>query len=518
MTGSAMPRRATLTSAPTSPAGTSSAASRPFGRTGWLTAALTGAGVGWQQILHTHAGASEQGEPPALLHWARDAALALPSVFLAIVVATLVVERLSAGRRDDALRAAGVAVGAATALGLGAQVHAVLFGAHHAHSGTELPLWLHLLRDSLTSLPVTLGTALLVLAFRRPTLRLPRLRKGVLRRSAPRVAALSLLASPLAALAPATPAVAADAGGPCPTGARQISYDLAAFENVIPINGWGDKIPSGLQYALRDADARNGKDAIVANPNISQPLIIRANVGDCITVSLRNDIVGRRVGIHPDGLVQFDPKTSDGARVGANPDTTAATGQTRTYTWYADHTGEAPLVDLANLNQETRPDKVPDGAATDPAGAEAADPAGAEAADPAGADGPEGADIDPAADPGIPTIELGLYGGIVVSEKGSTWHDPKTGADLLDQSTGRAVQTAWAADIHNAGARDFRSFALVFMDENESIVDRDGLIPTSPTTGLPDPTFGINYRQAPLRNRLRAILDFRAGKKITLPN
>ena len=40
-------------------------------------------------------------------------------------------------------------------------------------------------------------------------------------------------------------------------------------------------------------------------------------------VTMRNDL-DHRVGLHPDGLVQFDPEASDGARVGRNPDTTVA--------------------------------------------------------------------------------------------------------------------------------------------------------------------------------------------------
>jgi hypothetical protein len=45
---------------------------------------------------------------------------------------------------------------------------------------------------------------------------------------------------------------------------------------------------------------------MTANPNLTQPVVVRANVGDCITVKLKNGISGKRVGIHPDGLVQLD--------------------------------------------------------------------------------------------------------------------------------------------------------------------------------------------------------------------
>jgi manganese oxidase len=266
-------------------------------------------------------------------------------------------------------------------------------------------------------------------------------------------------------------------GGVCPSDARPITYDVAAFETVIPLNGWGDHIPNGLVYGLKGDDARVGKADILANPNLTQPFVLRANVGDCITVNLRNDIAGRRIGMHVDGLVQADPKDSDGTRVGFNPDSTAgpegAPDNQVSYTWYADKVGQSALVDAANL----------DGAAAD-----------------------------------HPSIQRGLYGALVVHPRGSTWHNSITGNDLLDQATGRAVETQLFADVVVPDAPDFRSMALVILDENEGVKDRNGAQPTFPTTGLADSTFGINYRSEPLRNRIRAVLEHRAGQSVTLPN
>jgi len=75
----------------------------------------------------------------------------------------------------------------------------------------------------------------------------------------------------------------------CADATRTITYDVAAFETVIPVNGWGDQVVGGMIYALQSQKA-----AIVANPNLTQPIVIRANVGDCIRVTLRNDIPARR--------------------------------------------------------------------------------------------------------------------------------------------------------------------------------------------------------------------------------
>jgi manganese oxidase len=291
------------------------------------------------------------------------------------------------------------------------------------------------------------------------------------------VMAAILTATPVAT-ALVTPAT--EANGVCPAGARAIEYDLAAFQQVIPLNGWGDKLADGLMYGLKNADARINKDAIVANPNLTQPLVVRANVGDCISLKVRNDITDRRIGLSTQGLVQLDVKTSDGARVGNNPDTTIATGGERTYTWYADQEGQAPLYDNANLDPDASKHT---------------------------------------------SIQLGLYGAVIVHPKGATWHNQVTGADLL--TDGRAVETQVFADVH-AGTESTRSAVMVVGDENEDVRDRKGKVPTYPTTGLKDSTFGINYRSEPLRNRLRAIQEHRGtvtpenprgvARTITLPN
>jgi hypothetical protein len=98
-----------------------------------------------------------------------------------------------------------------------------------------------------------------------------------------------------------------------------------------------------------------------------EPLVLRANAGDCLRVTLENrlpmeeagpmpDLDGwntlpmivddfnnnqirpsRHVGLHPQ-LVSYDMADSDGANVGWNPEQTVAPGQSREYKWYAGHT------------------------------------------------------------------------------------------------------------------------------------------------------------------------------------
>ncbi len=321
------------------------------------------------------------------------------------------------------------------------------------------------LARALVALPVALPVAAAAVSMARG-LSTVELAVSPRHRIAPAFLAVALLGATVVVVPTAVSSPAAAANGVCPAGAREVQYDLAAFQTVIPLNGWGDRIMSGLVYALQD-----DKDAIVANPNLTQPIVIRANVGDCIIVSLRNDISDRRVGIHPDGVVQFDPKVSDGAMVGNNPDTTVGFGEEREYVWYADREGEAPVLDIANLDT---------------------------------------------AAPGHATVQKGLYGAVIVHPAGSTWHNQITGSDLL--VGGEAVESQLFADIRIPEVPDYRSFAMVMMDQNEDIVDRDGLPPTNPKTGFGEDLFGINYRSEPLSNRMRAVKEFRAGQAITLPN
>jgi hypothetical protein len=442
----------------------------------FATIAATIAGTAWLQVVHARLapghghGTGETLDP--MLHLVRDGGLAIP---LALLVTVLAVYRaLTRGERvAPGTAVAAGAFGATAAFGIGAPVHSMLFEQAAGVTGPA-SMARHALAQVVLALPVTLPAAATMLAAAVVVHRF-RHRDRIVRRHSRLLRATAVTAG-LAGVAlavpigPVTPTASA-ATGVCPAGARPVLYDLAAFRSVIPLNGWGDKIPNGMVYALKSRKA-----AIEANPNLVQPLVIRANVGDCISVRLRNDIAGRRIGIHPEGLVRFDPITSDGAAIGRNPDTTVATGQERTYTWYADRVGEAALLDLANLDD--------------------ASSAGS-------------------------SVAFGLYGAVVVHPTGTRWRNQITGADLLGSADGTnvAVDTQVYADVVNDPLKPaFRSFVMVLLDENEHVVDRNGRTPTNPLNGQPESTFGINYRSEPLRNRLRAVMEYRAGKTITLPN
>ncbi|HEX8245068.1 MAG TPA: hypothetical protein VF541_16275, partial [Longimicrobium sp.] len=153
--------------------------------------------------------------------------------------------------------------------------------------------------------------------------------------------------------------------GVCPRLAPLRLYEISAIPasalpggrlvyNQRTTNGGPLYDPTAVVYVY-DADLVSGR--LNRNP---EPLILRANAGDCVLVRLRNrlpsalpDVNGfntlpmivdqfnanqvvpsARVGLHAQ-LVSLDVQYSDGSAVGANRNTTVLPGQWRWYQWYA---------------------------------------------------------------------------------------------------------------------------------------------------------------------------------------
>ncbi|HEX8150542.1 MAG TPA: hypothetical protein VF591_25385 [Pyrinomonadaceae bacterium] len=184
-------------------------------------------------------------------------------------------------------------------------------------------------------------------------------------------------AAPTPAAAASTPATAAltDAGveppqqgQPAPAQCkRKISADVVAVPQPIMLNRLGAAVPDGLMFALK-SDTEKGADG---NPRLKgskrpRPLVLRANVGDCLTVNFTNAIpkdnfgktkVGgaktntTEVSIHVQGVEWASNGTApgsfagmdDGTFVGTNNSSLASAGaapanmppSTQTYTLYA---------------------------------------------------------------------------------------------------------------------------------------------------------------------------------------
>lgn len=151
-----------------------------------------------------------------------------------------------------------------------------------------------------------------------------------------------------------------------PKGARVRKYNVVAMNADIKYNEAGDHDPFGIIFALAQDEEkiRSGQ----MNP---EPLILRANVGEFVEVTLHNKLKSEshtegihgypevpveayfppsnRISLHTQ-LLQYDVQTSDGATVGINPDQTVGPGECRTYRWFVDqNVGSCNLWDMSDL-------------------------------------------------------------------------------------------------------------------------------------------------------------------------
>ena len=251
------------------------------------------------------------------------------------------------------------------------------------------------------------------------------------------------------------PPLATSPGSPCPASAPQRSYAVAAFGATLPLQDIADG--GGVIYALQTDEA-----AIQAGTKPVVPLVLRANAGDCLVITLRNDLpaLGRnqlinfnwgagqtRVGITP-ALLEFDPQGSYGAAIGFNPDSSVDPGSSITYKFYVDQElGTTMFLNFANQSQQMH----------------------------------------------------GAYGAIIAEPAGSTYTDPVTGA-----STGVGLQL----DIHNATSGSFREFALLeHSDDREfdrSIMDYYNIIHNG--------TSALNYTNTPVTKNTEHSINLNIAK------
>ncbi|WP_437964396.1 copper oxidase [Sorangium sp. So ce260] len=149
----------------------------------------------------------------------------------------------------------------------------------------------------------------------------------------------------------------------CPASAPVTRYVVHAItaKGNLP----GDRLTYNKEFDLYDPDAilfvrDEDLPDLRAGRRAPEPLILRAAAGDCIQVTLVNDLPfelpktphwnysppiidgfntnqvrpSNHVSLHPQ-LVAYDVRTDDGANVGWNEEQTVAPGESRQYTWYA---------------------------------------------------------------------------------------------------------------------------------------------------------------------------------------
>ncbi|MGN0295071.1 MAG: multicopper oxidase domain-containing protein [Lachnospiraceae bacterium] len=140
---------------------------------------------------------------------------------------------------------------------------------------------------------------------------------------------------------------------PCPGKDAMIRrYEIAAIQKDICYNCHGDHDPDGLMFVPLEE-----MEAVTSGRKCAKPLILRANAGDWIEITLHNlfdpekpvrwfdypkvplDMKHRpsmRVSLNPQFL-HYDPVRDSGINVGYNcQEQTVGPGESRKYLWYAD--------------------------------------------------------------------------------------------------------------------------------------------------------------------------------------
>jgi len=224
----------------------------------------------------------------------------------------------------------------------------------------------------------------------------------------------------------APPAAPSDSSSVCPSTAPVRSYNVSIFNGVtfdVGQPGESDAANGGswaMMYALS-----SNESAIKAGKLPVVPLAIRANAGDCLKVTLHNDLPTdnwtwtwgsgpTRAGFNV-GNVLYNPQTSFGGAVGYDPDSSVAPGGQRTYVYYVDkELGENLALNTANES----------------------------------------------------SWRAGAYASVIAEPKGSVWEDP---------FTGKQVNSGIFVDIFRPNGTAFREYVTMFSDRepllSHSIMD-----------------------------------------------
>ncbi|MFT4412450.1 copper oxidase [Fredinandcohnia humi] len=265
-----------------------------------------------------------------------------------------------------------------------------------------------------------------------------------------------------------------------PDGAPIRRYNIVAFQTPILYNSFGDHDPFGIVFALKEDlnDILSGKK----NP---EPLILRANLGDLVEVTLTSlldfDKFPFKDGIYPYPRVKaqafyppslrisihahrlfYDVKTSSGETVGFNPDQTVGPGETITYRWFTDSLiGATPMWDMADIRNHR---------------------------------------------------SQGAFGAFIVEPRGTEYLDPKTLKPVRPGGANVILRNPFLPDI--------REFVLLMHDGvrllnkfNQLILDPiDGVLLPPPEAEIEVDTYdegsrGFNYRTERLINRFDAHPD-----------
>jgi manganese oxidase len=253
----------------------------------------------------------------------------------------------------------------------------------------------------------------------------------------------------------------------CTTGGITRAYTISAINVSITLNRFGDRDPNGFMYVLDSKINQLRQEEFAALPDrvsvglredLIQPLVLRANAGECLQINFTNRLSTGRSSWHVNGL----PYTvvNAGGLVGLNPDTFVNPGQAITYRIPIP---TDPTVERAYYFHE------------------------------------HGASRQ--------RVAHGLFGSLIVEPAGSVFRNPETG--LVSDGTN------WESIIQTpAGSPDFREYVLIYHEIGDEtftgILDANGasLPQVDNLVGVYRPGGrAINYRSEPFFRRMEIFQD-----------
>lgn len=160
---------------------------------------------------------------------------------------------------------------------------------------------------------------------------------------------------------------------------RTISSEVVAMPQPIMLNRLGASVPDGLIFALKRDTVTTNYGVQLRKGKRPRPLVLRANVGDCVAITLTNSIPGnkftqtkmpraktgtREVSIHVQGMEWVEGPQDDGSFVGVNNSSLASAPpppaptpspmpqQTLTYTLFAKEEGTFLLYTMGDTSTQ----------------------------------------------------------------------------------------------------------------------------------------------------------------------
>ena len=139
-------------------------------------------------------------------------------------------------------------------------------------------------------------------------------------------------------------------GGKCPANAPVKKYDISMINVEISLNRWLDFYPGYMYAHTHDLDKIRAEEATnkaarekdgfdpgaVTTGNQGdaiQPLVLRANQGDCVKMTLRNQMEGEDGSLVIQASSMIVSATGKAATT-TNPDTVVSPGKTQEFEWY----------------------------------------------------------------------------------------------------------------------------------------------------------------------------------------